>query len=218
MTILLPRAVIFDWDNTLVDSWGAIAEAVNVTRAHFGQSPWTMAEVKQNCVRAARDSFPEWFGDRWQEASDIFYTRFSQVQMDNLTPLPGAGELLQWLDNQKIPLCVVSNKNGNYLRTEAEALGWTRYFASIVGSTDALRDKPDREHADHALRIAGLKSSPSIWFIGDSEADIACARNADCTPVLIGNSVTAEKLGVEFFMADCTELLGLLSQAQRAMG
>ena len=208
----LPRAVIFDWDNTLVDSWGAIAEAINVTRAHFGEAAWDIEEVKAKCIRSARESFPDWFGDRWQEASDIFYNRFSTVQMENLSPMNGSADLLEWLEVQSIPSLVVSNKNGSYLRQEAEALGWNRYFAAIVGATDALRDKPDREHADHALRLAGLEAGTDIWFVGDSEADITCARNAECTPVLIGTPDTAKKLGVALFAADCRELLGVLNR------
>ena len=207
----LPRAVIFDWDNTLVDSWGTIADAINVTRAHFGEAAWSLSEVKAKCTRSAREIFPVWYGDRWQEASDIFYSRFSAGQKDSFLPLNGSIDLLAWLEAQKIPSVVVSNKNGLYLRREAEALGWNRYFAAIVGATDALRDKPDREHADHALRLAGLEASSDVWFIGDSEADIVCARNANCTPVLIGDRKAAEKLNVQMFVADCRELLGLLS-------
>jgi phosphoglycolate phosphatase len=218
MKILLPRAVIFDWDNTLVDSWEAIREAMNTVLAHFGRPLWTMEQIHANCVRAARDSFPEWFGDRWQEASDVFYARFSAVQMANLSPLPGAEPLLKWLGEQNIPSCVVSNKNGSYLRREADVLGWNRYFASIVGSTDAPRDKPAREHADHALRLAGLEGGDDIWFVGDSDADIACARNAKLTPVLIGNREFAQKLGVDLCVSDCRALLDLLCEAQHLSG
>ena len=213
MTIsVLPKAVIFDWDNTLVDSWGAIAEAINVTRAHFGEEVWPLEEVKAKCTRSAREIFPDWFGDRWQEASDIFYARFSAVQMENLSPMNGSADLLAWLDTKQIPLLVVSNKNGSYLRHEAEALGWNRYFSAIVGATDAVRDKPAREHADHALRLAGLEAGADIWFVGDSEADVTCARNAECTPVFIGKRADADKFGVQMVAADCRELLGMLSR------
>ena len=215
--ISLPRAVIFDWDNTLVNSWGAIADAINTVLRHFGQDEWDIETVKARCIRSARESFPEWFGDRWQEASDIFYARFSEVQMQNLAPMPGAGALLEWLHKQGIICCVVSNKNGVFLRAESTALGWDGYFASIVGATDAMRDKPAREHADHALHMAGLQSGIDILFVGDSEADIACARNAGCTPLLIGDHNSAKKLGVDLYVADCGELQSLLSQAARAI-
>jgi phosphoglycolate phosphatase len=215
--ISLPRAVIFDWDNTLVDSWGAIADAINVTRTHFGLASWTMDEAKANCSRSARESFPDWFGDRWQEASDIFYARFSAVQMSCLNPLKGSAALLKWLLDVQIPSFVVSNKDGEFLRRESDALGWNNYFVGIVGATDALRDKPDREHADHALRLGGLHAGKDIWFVGDSDADMACARNSNCTPIYIGTRQNADKLGVEYSFVDCEELLSLLTKAHRAI-
>ncbi|MDE2030506.1 MAG: HAD family hydrolase [Alphaproteobacteria bacterium] len=213
----LPHAVIFDWDNTLVDSWGAINEAMNATLAHFGRPLWTPEEVRANCTRAARDSFPEWFGDRWQEASDVFYARFAEVQMANLSPLAGAADLLAWLSGRSVPLFVVSNKNGDYLRREAAVLEWERYFAAIVGSTDAPRDKPAREHVDYALRETGIEAGPDIWFVGDSETDIACARNAGCMPVFIGRPDEAQRHGVDLAVADCAALLGLLQERLRAI-
>jgi len=204
---MLPRAVIFDWDNTLIDSWGAIGEAMNHTRKSFGQSAWTRQEVITNCVRSARDSFPEWFGDRWQEATDIFYVRFSEVQMQSLAPLPGAEAMLRWLKGKHVPAYVVSNKNGEYLRREVKALQWGDLFVAVAGATDAPRDKPARDHVDFVLKKGGTVADKAIWFAGDSATDMLCARNAGCTPVFIGALAEAEKLAVERAYADCTDLM-----------
>jgi phosphoglycolate phosphatase len=217
MTLSFPQAIIFDWDNTLVDSWGRIAQAANATRVNFGYPEWDMARIKENSNLSARESFPQWFGDRWQEAMDFFYARYSELQQQGLTPAQGSQELLRWLNEQNVPLCVVSNKNGKHLRHEAAALEWDIYFLSIVGAGDALRDKPAREHADHALTLAGLVPGPHIWFVGDSEADIVCGRNTGCTPVLIGTSDKARELKVNTYVPDCEALLGLLTKAQRAI-
>jgi len=214
----LPRAVIFDWDNTLVDSWGAIAEAINYVRTRYGQPVWTMNEILSNCTRSARESFPDWFGDQWQVACDDYYAFFDKIRgRMGLHPTEGAHDLLLWLKEKEIPALVVSNKSGDYLRQEATQLDWNKYFVSIVGAHDAPRDKPSREHADHALKLAGLVAHPDIWFIGDSEADIACARNANLLPILIGNKESARKLEVEHFVADCRELLGLLNKTHSAI-
>jgi phosphoglycolate phosphatase len=217
MNSLLPRAVIFDWDNTLVDSWAAIADAINETLKHFGMPVWSIDEVKNNCTRSARESFPDWFGDRWEEATEVFYARFKKVQMQNLSPMKSAGDLLAFLSKQGIPCMIVSNKNGSYLREEVQALGWNSYFSAIVGATDAPRDKPAREHADHALKLAGIESGNDVWFIGDSELDIVCARNADCTPVLLGHKDSAMKWDVDRYFTDCADLLALLCRNQRAI-
>ena len=125
-------------------------------------------------------------------------------------PLRGATDLLAWLKKNDIPALVVSNKSGPHLRQEAKENGWDKYFISIVGAHDAARDKPAREHADMALRQAGLESGPDILFVGDSESDILCARNTGCTPFLIGTSDFAEKHGVHLYANDCRELLEML--------
>ncbi len=212
----LPSAVIFDWDNTLVDSWPAIAEAINYVRTKYGQPVWTYDEIIERCIRSARDSFPEWFGDKWQTAFDDYYAMFEKTRARIGTkPLNGAADLLAWLKQNKIPALVVSNKKGAYLREESTMLGWDGYFVSMAGAGDAVRDKPDRAHADHALNLAGIESAESIWFVGDSEADIACARNTGCTPVMVGNRTLADKLSVKIYAKDCAALLSLLSQAQQ---
>ena len=70
-----PRAVLFDWDNTLVDSWATIADALNTTLQTFGHAPWTMAEVKTRVRKSMRDSFPKLFGARAAEAGRGFFPR-----------------------------------------------------------------------------------------------------------------------------------------------
>ncbi len=206
-----PSAVILDWDNTLVDSWGAIAEAINYVRVKFGLPFWTQVEILANCTRSARDAFPEWFGDRWEEAWQDYYSHFEKTRMKlGLTPLPEAETFLKYLKEKKIPAVVVSNKSNHYLRDESKQLGWDHYFASIAGAHDAPKDKPEREHPDYALKLAGLKAGADIWFIGDSETDVVCARNVGCTPILIADAEKAKNLGVVHFASGFEEILGWL--------
>lgn len=35
-----PKAIIFDWDNTLVDSWPVIQHAIDHTMVEMGKEPW----------------------------------------------------------------------------------------------------------------------------------------------------------------------------------
>lgn len=203
--------MVFDWDNTLVDSWPMITEAINKARVQFGLSAWSRAEIIKNCTRAARDSFPEWFGDRWKEAYDFYYKAFDELRKsEHISVMPGAQELLKWLQQQKIPCYVVSNKRGDYLRHEADRLDWKKYFIAIIGAGDATRDKPSRDHVDHALKHGGHEAHESVWFVGDSEADIQCALNSGCTPVLIGEPEEAKRMGASLVFPDCQALQTLL--------
>lgn len=180
-----PRAILFDWDNTLIDSWHSIHDAQNYTMQAFGLEPWTLEETRQRVRGSMRDSYPEMFGARWQEAGEFFYTRFAEKHLETLTPLPGALELLERLMDSGIYLGVVSNKKGHYLRREADHLGWSSFFGQIIGAFDAPRDKPSGDPVEMALKGSGIEPGPSVWFAGDTDIDMECARNAGCVPVLV---------------------------------
>ena len=180
-----PNAFLFDWDNTLVDSWGVIHEALRETFKAMGRRPWTMEEVRRNVRASARDAFPQLFGDRAQEAIDIFYRAFEAQHLDALRPLPNAEACVRALHAEGHYLGVVSNKRGSLLRKEVDHLGWSDLFGAAIGATDAARDKPAPDPVLMALAPGGLKPSAAIWFVGDADIDMVCAHNSGCTAVLV---------------------------------
>ena len=186
MTGLGPRALLFDWDNTLVDTWPTIHHALNVTLAAMGAPAWSFEETKLRVRASARDSFPALFGARAQEAMEIYYGTFEASHLEQLRERDGAGALLRDLSaGGRYWLGVVSNKTGKILRREAEHLGWDAYFCRIVGATDAPRDKPAVEPVELALDGSGVPRGDAVWFVGDTDIDMLCAANADCVPVLL---------------------------------
>ncbi len=181
----LPAAVLLDWDNTLVDSWPMIYQALRETFVAMKRQPWTLEETKQRVHLSLRDSFPALFGEEWERAMQLYYDAFEQQHLDRLTPLPGAERLLKDLHAKGIYLGLVSNKTGRYLRIEVEHLGWHRYFTRTVGAGDAARDKPAKDGVLMALDGSNISPGIAVWFAGDSPADMEIAHNAGCYPVLI---------------------------------
>ncbi len=184
----VPRAILFDWDNTLVDNWPSIHEALNATFARFDKPQWTLAETKARVRRSLRDSFPDIFGAAWEDARDFFYRRFDECHLATLRELPGAGSLLAALAADGIYLGVVSNKNGDALRREASHLGWTGHFARLVGAGDAAQDKPAPAPVRLALAAGSIQPGPEVWFVGDAGIDMQCAHACGCTAVLISKA------------------------------
>lgn len=180
-----PKAIIFDWDNTLIDSWVVIQDALNATFREFGVSEWTLEQTKARVAKSMRDSFPELFGAEWEAAGKAFYAHFAAIHLDRLTPLPGAADMLAELSEMGIYLGVVSNKTGKLLRLEAQKLGWDKFFGNIVGATDAPRDKPAKDPVMMVLDGSGIEPGRDVWFAGDARIDMECALNAGCTPVLV---------------------------------
>lgn len=185
MLLPRPQAVLFDWDSTLVDNWGAITRALEHTFVAMGHAPWSEAEVRARAKKSLRDTFPTLFGERSDEATRLFYSGFEAVHLETVRGLEGTTELLERLAALGIPSAVVSNKNGAYLRREVAHLGWDRYFHRVVGATDAPRDKPAPDPVFMALDGTGIEAGPDVWFVGDSAVDLACAHAAGCTAVLL---------------------------------
>lgn len=211
-----PRAIVFDWDNTLVDSWACIQECYNMTFRHFHMPEWDMDQTKANVAASLRDSFPQMFGDRWQEARDVFSTSFESIHLNFLRPLPHAAELLAALHAEGIYLGVVSNKRGTFLRKEAEILGWNVFFGGLIGSNDAESDKPAPAPVKMVLDGSGILPGPDVWFAGDSHIDLECAVNSGCVPVLVrpeppqvGEFKTAQPT---YHLENCGAMLAFVSE------
>jgi len=181
----VPRALVFDWDNTLVDSWGTIHEALVLTFTAMGHTPWTLEETKARTRLSLRDAFPALFGDRWDEARKLYLDHFTAIHLERLTPVAGAAALLEGAQQAGFHLAVLSNKTGRLLRREGEHLGWHGYFARMIGAGDASADKPDPVAMELALAGSGLAGA-DVWYIGDTALDMECAARAGCTGVLMG--------------------------------
>jgi phosphoglycolate phosphatase len=211
-----PRAILFDWDNTLVDNWAVIAEAMNAAFDAFAMPRWTLAETMARTRASLRDSFPKMFGSRAKEAGRIFSEHFAARHLQQLREMPGAGDLLRGLAGQGVHLAIVSNKRGRFLRLEADHLGWTGHFAKLVGAADAPEDKPAIAPVDLALAGSGIPRGPDVWFVGDADIDIVCAVNAGCFPVLLRR----EPMGPDEFdshkpglhLPDCAALAARLGE------
>ena len=185
-----PQAILFDWDNTLVDSWATIHEALNAVMAAMEKPLWSLQETMERVRLSLRESFPLHFGDRWEEARQIYLDAFRAIHLDRLRALPGRNELLNRLFREGIFLGVVSNKTGSLLRSEAERIGWSSLFGNIIGAGDAAVDKPDAAPVILALKRSGITASQVVWFVGDTGVDMECAYNSGCVPVLLRNKGT----------------------------
>jgi phosphoglycolate phosphatase len=198
MSLSRPLAIIFDWDNTLVDTWPVIHDSMNTTLERMGCPLWSIDETKERVRRSLREAFPDLFGDQWEIARDVFYERFKKIHLERLEVLIGAENLLKTLHAKNIYLGVVSNKSGDNLRREADHLDWSRYFGQVVGAMDATKDKPAIEPVIMALAGSEIRLGSDVWFVGDTKIDMECAYNSGCLPILVRNTPPDSKEFGEF--------------------
>jgi phosphoglycolate phosphatase len=183
-----PDAIIFDWDNTLVDTWPLIHSAINEAMRAFGKEEWSLKRVHDEIYHSMRESFPLIFGDDWQKAGEVYKKSYRALHLEKLVFLDGALELLDKIQEKKILQFLVSNKIGTTLRKEAAHLKVDEKFFSIVGSLDADFDKPSSSPVELALIGSNLSlNNKNIWFIGDSVADVECAYSCGFQPIIYGH-------------------------------
>ena len=180
-----PRAALLDWDNTLVDSFPLIHVSINHTLEAMGHPTWSYEKTCQTIASSMRDFFPKLYGERWEEARDIFYDSYANRDLDKIKPFAGAEDLLAAFQEADIYIAVVSNKTGHNLRQEVSHLGWEGYFGRVVGATDASADKPARAVVEFALEGSGVPPGGDVWFGGDNAIDIDCALAAGCIPLIV---------------------------------
>jgi len=206
----LPRAVLFDWDNTLIDSWRVTYEALNTALEGVGKRALTLEEFSKNPHLSIRDAAPTLFGDAAADEGELlFYEAVQRLHLEQMITLEGVEPLLKELRKRNIYVGVVSNKDGNILRKEIEHLGWGPHFHRVVGSRDAEADKPSHHPVVAALHESMIDPGHDVWFVGDSVVDVQCARASGCIPIVVGEGPAAREPNV-VHVKDCLGLAYLI--------
>lgn len=186
MPLMRPKAVIFDWDDTIVNTWRIIHAAINVTLQHMGKAPWSDDEARQHIGPPARVLFTGLFGeDKWEEADAVFIKAYEDSIECNIRVHEAAEDMLNFLGSANIPMVCLSNKRGPLLRREVAHLGFDHFFKNIVGTGDAPQDKPAATAVTYALVPTGVTAGMDVWLIGDGATDMICAHAAGITPILL---------------------------------
>ena len=188
-----PKAILFDWDNTLVNNWEPIFIAYKETLKKLGLKKKSRGEIIKNAKYSLRETFPRVFKNDWKKAKKIFYVVFKKIHLQKIKPVPKVEKILKIIKEKKITCGVISNKDGNVLRKEINKLGWKKYFKILVGANEAKKDKPSKYPLLLALNKISLKPNRNIWYVGDNEIDVEFAKKNKCSSIFIENKMFKKK-------------------------
>ena len=109
-------------------------------------------------------------------------------------PYDGIQDLLNALQDRRIPMAVVTNKPHRFTGSMMARYFEPFHIHPVLGQQDGIPKKPDPHLALEASREMGVAPS-SCFFVGDSAIDMQTARNADMHPIGAGWGFrTAEEL------------------------
>jgi phosphoglycolate phosphatase len=172
------RAVLFDFDGTLADSFDAIAASVNHVRRGYGLPPLSVEQVKPNVGRGPERLLAETVpgGDPARDGRE-YRAHHPQVMRQLTRLLPGADRLTARLRQIGVLLAVCSNKPIFFTRSLLESLGVANRFAAVLGPEDVAHPKPAPDMLVAAFDRLNVKPSEAL-YIGDSAIDVNTGRAA----------------------------------------
>lgn len=180
------RAIIFDLDGTLADTFPLIVSAWNAAISPVTGKTYSDDEV------IARFGIPdpamiqrELQGrgpDAWARAIEVYHDHYRRRHADAVKPFEGVTEMLRELRRRNVPLGLMTGKGRRSARITFECLGWTELFGSIVTGEDVTAQKPDPAGP---LAVARALDVPphECAFVGDSPADMGAGKAAEMVTV-----------------------------------
>src|SRR5579884_3147976 len=172
------RAVLFDFDGTLIDGYPAITASVNHVRGLHGLAPLPEAEVRRHVGRGPEQLMRATVGGG-DVAADVaaYKAHHPSVLRSGTRLLPGAAEALAALSARGLLLAVCSNKPVAFTRELLQLLGVADRFALALGPEDVARPKPAPDLLREGLRRLGVAADEAL-YVGDMTVDIETARGA----------------------------------------
>ncbi len=206
--------VIFDLDGTLLDTLDDLADSCNYALASVGAPSRTKEEVRQfvgnGIARLIELALP---GGRenpkYDETLSVMQAYYRTHNKIKTGLYPGILELMEQLDRMGIAQAVVSNKPDTSVKPlSAEYFG--KYVTVAIGEREGVRRKPAPDTVFQALEELN-KSRDTAIYVGDSEVDIATAKNAGipCISVTWGfrDRDMLEEAGAELYADTPEEIL-----------
>ncbi len=170
------RAVLFDLDGTLIDSFDGIVELFQSSLQQLGYMDVPEHDVRRIIGVPLADCFAKFMSADQVDAAVALYREQYVVRMHDISPpFPGAVALLAGLSAQGILTGVVSNKRGSAVRSILERKGWE--FNVIVGEGDGIPAKPAPDMLHHAVERLGLTKVDCL-YVGDGPLDAGAAAAA----------------------------------------
>jgi phosphoglycolate phosphatase len=190
------RAVLFDLDGTLVDSYTALAEAVNYARREHGLQDLPNLRIRDFVGDGVEKLLERAFGspDVPGTARDAFESRYDEVCCGESKILADVEATLDALSSFGVLMAVCTNKPTTFSRKILEFLGLAPYFRAIIGPDLAGARKPDARHVLLTLEATACHPSDAL-FVGDMPIDVHAARNSGLAVAVVPTgSSTAEQL------------------------
>jgi phosphoglycolate phosphatase len=212
-------AIVFDLDGTLIDSYGALAGAINYARRGCGYP-----DAEEELIRRSVGDGLEMLLERTfapdpvpGQARRLFEQHYDAICCDQSRVLDEVEPTLATLQGMGVRMGVCTNKPTRFSRKILDHLGLARRFGAVVGPDLAGARKPDPRHVLFTLDHLDRPPSESL-FVGDMTIDVEAARHAGVPVAVVATGSSSREAliaaGPDFVLASFGELAVIARNGQ----
>ena len=173
------RNLLLDWSGTLVDDLPPVIGATNFVLEKHGRTPLSREEFRQKFRLPFTEFYEEYLPDiPLHELDAAFHGHFVTIQ-DDVTPLPGLYEFLDFCRESGRRLFLLSSMKREHYEVQSAKLGLAHYFEHpYVGVMDK------RAKIGEVLEMHGLDRDETA-FVGDMIHDVETARHGGVMSIAV---------------------------------
>lgn len=206
------KAVIWDLDGTLLDSYDVIVESIYLALKEH-KIMMDLEQIHQYAIAFSIKSLFAKVAKEHSVSEASLYTSYSRISLGKyleIKPMKGAIETLKVLKQNGIENYVFTHR-GKTTVPVLENLKMNHFFKEVVTSQNGFSRKPDPEGLTYLMKKYEL-SPIQTWYVGDRSLDMDCAKNAGIPGILY---LPLENIDVsggseQYLIKDLLELLQIL--------
>jgi len=207
------KAVIFDWDGTLMNSEARIVDAIQTAAKECGLPVLSYDESKQiiglSLENAILGLYPDLGQSKVVAMSEAYTKCFLEDSDVNMVPFDGAEALLLNLKMQGVKLAIATGKSRKGLNAVLAETGFGSYF-DMTRTPIESASKPDPLMLQQILEEFGLDAKEAV-MIGDTTFDMEMARNIEMDRVALSHGVHQTEVLADYDPVVTLDSLGELN-------
>lgn len=208
------KAVLFDKDGVLIDSFESCFISFNETLTHYSRKIIPREHYLENywgnkAENNLRKLFRDEKGEKMDRIIDYYMSR-REANVNLTETYNNTVPVLKKLGN-RYKLGVVTNTSKNLTMSILKTLNLRGYFDIIVGGDEGT-PKPAPDLILKACKELNVTLEQAV-FIGDTEADVKAGKAAKVQTLIIRNALNKnipKKYGDAIFINDIADILNFL--------
>lgn len=200
------KAVLFDFDGTLADTYDAWYSLMNGVLKEMNYEEISTEEFESKCWgKKITECFEILVGkDNAQEAYTIALEKSSD-SFSKIRVFEESKHVLSQIHESGYKIALVSNTMSPFLKPMVEVSGLGEYFNLVIGADSVENPKPSPDIIEYTLKEMKIGKEEAI-FVGDTVYDSQSARSAGIQSIIIGN----EQIHADFKVKTLKEVLDVL--------